>query len=443
MDVPSVRGYITEQAWEGPRQYVLMVSPVATEPICIADHEVHQCKDGTEICSFHHAPYRGKSVMVNVIRQSYQCSECGATYCTPLIEIDDVRRMSRDLIQHIRSHPETPSAKMAREVGVSEGSVLHVLSDYACEIIARRNGRLPLLLGVDEIYLGSTMRCVITDLANNRHYRLLVDNTEHTLKSEFRSYNNRTGVVAIAIDMSFHYRQLLEELFPQAAIVIDLFHVISLADQCREAVRKAAVRSAPRSKRPVLRARRGFWEDVGRSENPIDGQMPLFGDDLITLAKQAHEDFCAIFRDAHNAREGAVLSDAWEGALPLELRRYYEPLIRALHTYRDEIFARLDFYLTNGFTEGHNARIRTLHRQMPSARIKTLDHHLIIRAELKRLAEERDDSRTPRGDKGCSAALDADGDNAEQFSASAIQSKVPPKTKSIGQPTDNTERSSA
>ncbi len=443
MDVPSVPGYITEQAWEGPRQYVLLVRPVATEPVCIAGHEVHQCKDGTEICTFVHVPCRGKSVMVNVIRQSYRCSECGATYCTPLIEIDDVRRMSRDLIQHIRTHPETPSDKMAREVGLSEGSVLHVLSDYAWEIIARRNGKLPLLLGIDEIYLGGIPRCVITDLAENRHFRLLENNTDKTMKNELRCYDNRSEVVAVAIDMNFSYRWLIEELFEKATIVIDLFHVIALADQCREAVRKAAVRSAPRSKRPVLRARRSFWEDVGRPESPIDGQMPLFGNDLITRAKQAHEDLRAIFRDARSARDGAMLWDAWEDALLLDLRPYYEPLIRALHTYRDEIFAHCDLRLTNGYTEGHIARIRTLHRQMPSARIKTLDHHLIIRAELKRLAEERDESRTPRENEGCHAALDANGNHLEHLAVSTTQPKVPPQTEPIQQPPHNTERSTA
>ena len=436
---PSVRGYITEEAWETRDKYVLMVHPVETDAptACPEDHEARQTADGEEVSHFAHAPYLGKSVSVFVIRRSHKCSQCGRTYCMPLNGLDSVRRMSMDLIRHIQQHPEIPSTKLAREVGVSEGSVLNVLTDYAVELIKQRKSKLPLFLGLDEIYLGSTPRCVITDLGHNRHFCLLEDNTERTIRNELRRYENRAEVVALVIDMSFCYRWLLEELFPNGTIIIDLFHVISLADECREAVRRAAVRSAPRSKRSVLRARRGFWDGVGQPESPVDGQMPLFGEDLVTLAKEAHEDFRRIFRNARNAREGVILFEEWEDRLPMELTKYYVPLIRALASYRDEIFANCEFNLSNGFTEGHNARIRTLHRMMPSARIKTLDHHLIIQAELKRLAEERDTSRILCNSLGAANA------KSSTIEPEGLPSKVPAQSENIEQPQHYSIRSKA
>jgi transposase len=387
-EVPAVPGYELEEAFKGHHGHALMVHLASHPTTCIHCPSTDLAKDGEEMRYFTHTPYLCKSVQVFVVRQSYRCAECGGTFSEPLTGLDEARNMSAALVDYIRNHPETPRKKMAREVGVSEGTVQAVLTDYACEIIARRENKLPPCIGVDEVYLSRRKaRCVIVDLTTNSHFRLLDNNTEATLKAAFAEYSNLDQVKVVVIDMSHHYRWLIEETFKNATIVNDFFHVVHIADRCREDVRRAAAKDAPRSLRKVLRSRRGFWPSVGEPDSPVGSQLMLFAIDVIFLAQEAYESFRTLFKQARNSQECAGLYDHWEDSLPRELRTHFKPLTRAVNNHRDELFAYADYRLTNSPTEALNRTIKNLHRQMPRAKIETLDHYLIIHAELKRLAQ--------------------------------------------------------
>jgi transposase len=260
-----------------------------------------------------------------------------------------------------------------------------LIDDFAAKIRENHRGALPVLLGIDEIYLRRKPYCVFTDIGNHLHFSLLKDNTDKTIKAALREYSNRHAVEVVVIDLTERYRDIARSLLPNAAIAIDLFHILQRADECREQVRIQAARSSNEEAGKVLRGRRDFWEGFEKPDGWLGGQTTLFGPLLPSLAT-AHETYiklCLIFHTSKTSMECAHRFDAWVDEMTDEMRTHFNPMVEAAEKFRDEIFQYVDLGFTNGFTEGDNRSIRNQFRVAPRSSYKNFYKQLMARAERK------------------------------------------------------------
>lgn len=102
-------------------------------------------------------------------------------------------------------------------------------------------------LSVDEIYLGRSQKffTLVIDLDTGRIVWVARGRGGDTLRKFWRALRLRKArIQAVAMDMSPAYRSVVLEHWPDAAIVLDRFHIPKLVNEKLDDLRRARVREA-------------------------------------------------------------------------------------------------------------------------------------------------------------------------------------------------------
>ncbi len=279
-------------------------------------------------------PMHGKRVGIYVDTRRYRCRTCNKTFYEKLPAVDVKRVMTSRLVKWMGQQAiKRPFAHIADEIGVTENTVKNVFNDYINELERAIRFETPLWMGIDEIHIIKKPRCVISNIENNTIVNILRDRTKKTVMDYLSRLKGRDEVKCVAMDMWEPYKDAIRTVMPQATIVIDKFHVVRMANQCLEAVRKE-IRGSLTDKQ-----RRGLMHDRFILLKP---EANLQGLDLITLeswtknypalgaAYRAKEDFFAIY-DAMSVSEGLGRFREWETSLAPEIKDAFYPLTRAVN----------------------------------------------------------------------------------------------------------------
>jgi transposase len=273
--------------------------------------------------------------------------------------------MTTRLVEWIgKQSVKRPFAHIADEIGVAENTVKNVFNDYINELDRTVWFETPLWMGIDEIHIIKKPRCVISNIEHNTVVNVLRDRNKKTVADYLYRLKGREHVKCVSMDMWEPYKGAVRDVMPQAAIVIDKFHVVRMANECLEAVRKN-IRGSLTDKQ-----RRGLMHDrfilLKREAN-------LKGLDRLTLecwtknypalgaAYRAKEDFFAIY-DALTIQEGQTLFRSWEAGLAPEIKDAFYPLTRAVNNWMPETMAYFDHPVTKAYTESLNNLIRVMNR---------------------------------------------------------------------------------
>ena len=310
-------------------------------------------------------PIHGKRIGIYVDTRRYQCRSCNKTFYERLPDVDGKRMMTSRLVTWLgKQSVKRPFSHLAEEIGISEMTVKNVFNDYINELERTVRFETPQWMGIDEIHIIKKPRCVVSNIENNTIVNVLRDRNKKTVADYLFRLKGRDLVKCVAIDMWEPYKDAVRDVMPQARIVIDKFHVVRMANECLETVRKE-IRGSLSDKQ-----RRGLMHDrfilLKRESN-------LQGLDLITLeswiknypalgaAYRAKEDFFAIY-DAMTVQEGITQFRDWEASLAPEIKDAFYPLTRAVNNWMPEIMAYFDHPVTNAYTESLNNLIRVMNR---------------------------------------------------------------------------------
>ncbi|MGH2844799.1 MAG: ISL3 family transposase [Thermoleophilaceae bacterium] len=172
-------------------------------------------------------------------------------------------------------------------------------------------------------------------------------------------------IEAISIDMAPGYYQALRERLPQAALCIDPFHVVRLANHALNLVRRhewnRQGRSRTRTGRWLMGAR---WALVTAPERQSERQRNL----LVELEQANHtlysayllkEQLRALYR-LPDPEQAPRLFDLWLDSARTSGLAAFERLADSLTRFRDSILAAIQLGLSNGRLEGINAKVRLL-----------------------------------------------------------------------------------
>lgn len=173
-------------------------------------------------------------------------------------------------------------------------------------------------------------------------------------------------VELVAMDMWRPYKEAVNMVIPHAKIVIDKFHVVKLANESLEKIRKvnrekvsAKERRQLMRDRYVLLTRRG---DLNDFDDQIKLQVWTDKFPLLAQAYELKEQFFDIYA-AKSTDEAYKLYQAWLASVPKELLTYFADLIKAMSNWEEEIFNYFTSPITNAYTESLNRLI-----------LKTINH---------------------------------------------------------------------
>lgn len=308
---------------------------------------------------------RGKQVAIYVNRQRWRCQSCGAVAHVPIESIDDNRSMTKRLLAWIRKESlRRTFAQVAEEVGVVEGTVRHIFREYASELEKTVRFEAPQMMGIDEIHILKKPRCVIGNIAENTIVDILPTRTKDAVTKYLYSLEGRDQVRYATLDMWRPYRDAIELVMPQATIVVDKFHVVRMANDALEKVRKKhramlepKVRRQLVGDRFTLLKRPGTLKD--KEQLILSGWLRNFP--LLSDAYTAKEAFFDIY-EAETRHEAERRYEAWRNSIPESIAAEFSDVVRAVDNWHPYVFAYHDHRLTNAFSESVNNLIRLMNR---------------------------------------------------------------------------------
>ena len=313
----------------------------------------------------HDLPMHGKRVGIYVDARRFKCKPCGKTFMEHLPEVNANRWMTERLVKWIGQRSMTNTFNgIAEEIGVTEGTIRNVFSDYVNELERTVRFETPKWMGIDEIHIIQKPRPVISNLHNSTAVNLLPNRNKKTIATYLSNLKDREIVQYVAMDMWQPYREALNEVMPDAKIVVDKFHVVRMANVAIESIRKSLRADlTPKQRRGLMHDRfvllRRQSQLTDQEIFNLDGwtkNYPLLGE-----AYRLKEAFFNIYQ-ASSKQQAQILYEHWLKSIPAELRCHFEPIITAWSKWQPFILEYFNHPITNAYTESLNSLIRVINR---------------------------------------------------------------------------------
>ncbi len=314
---------------------------------------------------FMDAPVRGKRVGIWVVRRRLRCRACARTFMESLPDMDLRRQATKRLVRFIEHESlRRTFSSLGEDTGCDEKTIRNIFRDYVRRLERTMQFETPKWLGIDEIHLLKKPRCVLTNIGQQTVVDLLANRNKARVIKRLQALQGREQVRYVAMDMWTPYRGAVQTVLPHAKVVVDKFHIVRMANQCMEGVRK----SLRKSLEPKLR--RGLMHDrfvlLKRQRDLTDKEVLMLSGwcanfPELSAAYEAKEAFFGIW-EMDNRPAAKQAYALWHARLPEALHAHFKPILTAVGNWREELFNYFDHPITNAYTESLNNLIRVTNR---------------------------------------------------------------------------------
>jgi transposase len=389
-------------------------------PECGCDDKNLFIRHGKTPRMVRHVPRGIKALYVDVLRQSYRCKRCPNIFQHPLPSVSDRWFLTNALVRHIEI---LSLLHTQRDVGLMTGVSLKTVREIFhahCERLDKTvRFETPRVLGLDGVYAKVEIKdgegpdhkdqgqenqhekkskrkktvkreCVcVTDIERGTAFDLWPSARKADVVKALRSIPDRQKIRLVVIDMSPVLYAAVKEALPWAIVIIDLFHVLTKANEGVDRVRQRLRRKVRpvkgqrvMCKREPLRQHRSKPNQVPAELKPWFDLMPELG-----LAYEVKE---VIFELQYSSSERTALKRLmrWLENFPPELHDDFSELLSALANWREEILHYFTHRFTNAFTEGRNRLIKDILRETRGCYFKTLRWRLLYGSYYRKQIEE-------------------------------------------------------
>lgn len=257
---------------------------------------------------------------------------------------------------------EMPVKAVADLLDVGDDRIWRVVTHYVEAARAEEDFSTVTAVGIDETAArrGHAYITLVHDLEARRLLFACEGRDQGTVArfvEDLEAHGGDTGsITAACIDMSRSYIAGVGRHLPEAEITFDRFHVVKLANEALEEVRRAEVRTEP-----ILKRSRWMWlKDKHRwTKTQIAQHHDLSRRRLKTArAFRMKEELRDIFAQADGKAEAMQLLTAWlSWATRSRLAPFYN-LAKTIKAHWDGILNGFDSRLSNGGVEAINGLIQ-------------------------------------------------------------------------------------
>ena len=325
------------------------------------EFKVHQIKERvvTDIS------IRGKVVKLVIRHKRYRCPECKKTFYEILNSVDKSGKVTNRLIEYIQQMAlKRPFTQIAEEYGLSHTSVRRYFEEYVSNEEKRRNLTAPRILGIDEAHLNKVMRGVFTDIENHIILEITPDNLKRTVKETIQRMEGWKNIEVATMDMWSGYKYAINELVPDAFVVVDKFHVIKYTTAALDRIRIAIKKSLNKHEQHILTRDRYVLLKNKEDLKPIEVEKrDYWFKEFPKLAKAywLKEDMRDIYNESKDRYEAFQRFYAWEQSIPSEFAEFKE-IQKTFNRFKQEIFNYFLQPFTNAYTESANNIIKAVEK---------------------------------------------------------------------------------
>lgn len=339
--------------------------------------------NGRKDATFVDTPMHGRRVEIVVKRQRYLCRGCGRTHYANIPHMHSKHRLTLRCYDYIvRNGAKRPWKALGDELGIDPQTVSDIWNGWADAELAKATPETPTWLGIDELYIMGKYRAVITNVKKNALVTMLPSRDLGPLQLYFAERFDADLIEVVTMDMYAPYRIAVKNCFPKAKIVVDRFHVMQHASKAVETVRKILRGHQDRKHRISLLGDRWLMLTARDNLSAIQRvRLESVLEQYPTL-KEAYE-LKESFRDVWKTTDRATAEAAfvvWKMRVEASHgRAAWRPLLTAFDNWHEEIFAYMDWRLTNAYTESFNALARRMDRGGNGYSFEGLKKRLLMR----------------------------------------------------------------
>lgn len=355
---------------------------------------------GKKQMKFRDLPLHGRWVTLWLVRRRFLCRACNGTFSPELPEMAEGHRMTQRLADYIiKSAVGRTNTDVGREVGVDEAIIRLLFRGHYEAQKGRYKPAAPRVLGIDELYLQRTYRCVLTNIEEETIIDLLESRTKSHVTAYLSRLKDRKDVEIVCMDMWNPYREVAKLLMPQAAIVVDKFHIQRMANEVMEKIRKGIKAGLSQHRRRALKGDRKLMLMRERDLTPMSqmvietwtNQFPELG-----AAYRLKEAFMDIWLNT-NETDAREAYRCWLGSMTPEQRSQWAPVLTAMTNWEAEIFAYFGDgqRQTNAFTESMNRQMKDLNRVTRSMSFEMFRAKMLFSVDHKMKRKEKPRRESP------------------------------------------------
>ncbi len=344
-------------------------------------------------------------VKIEVVRTRYRCSECKSMITPQLSFLDEKRRATNRLIQQVRKRClDRTFTQLAEDTGVVVNTIKNITLDFVEELERDVKFETPTIMGIDELKLMGTYRCVITNLAMNSLYDMLPERTQDTLMPYFAKMPDADKVEWICSDMWRPFKKSFRLHLPNAKLVIDKFHVVRMASVALDTERKNLQSGMNRYARLNMK-KHLRWILLRRPNSLTEEQL-----EVLAQLEKIHPEFKEAYdlkEQFYNIYEATTKDDAiqrfnnWESDIPKHLKSFRD-VAKTVNNNFEDIFTYWDapVRITNAYTEGHNGITRVANRMGRGYTFEVLRAKMLYNKVARSITTLTTPSYSPKQTKG-------------------------------------------
>lgn len=320
-------------------------------------------------------PLLEEAVYLEVNRRRMRCSHCGQIFSEELEGVPKRRTYTERLRQKIvREVLESDIKNVARRNGVSEQEVETMLKDLAEELMTKKPQGI-IRLGIDEIawVKGQRNYCaVLVDLDRKVIVGILPKRTKEVISDYLKSWGEEvlSQIQEVSIDLWTAYKNVTEELIPQAEVVADRFHVMKQVNEELDRARKQTKREAEKLKNSPRKQKllAGLTKSkyvLLKNESDLTPQEKDKLKEVQEVAPklgkmhQLKERFRQLFETSKDWVEGLFSLGDWLK----EAAEYFPKSRSTIRRWMGEIVAYFDQRTSQGVVEGINNKLKVIKRR--------------------------------------------------------------------------------
>jgi transposase len=300
----------------------------------------------------------------------FYCTYCDKTFMERLNWVDHYERYTSRYAEKVAIVGRDLDVKKTANLLDEQYRVVERIVYYReKEINIPEMQELPSHLGIDEFAYRKGKKdygVVLATKGNVCH--VLPSRKEPALRAFFSKITAsvRESVVSITMDMWNTFINLAEEFFPNAAIVIDRFHVMKLLNKAVDKVRKTVQKTLTKEERKKLKGLRWI---LLRNHDTLKYEEYELLKKAFTYSPTLHkvylrkEEFRNIFEKNTDKKKAEHQLDEWIQKASTIQHRSMTTFLKTLAKRKKYILNYFNHYESNGFMEGIMNKIKTIKRQ--------------------------------------------------------------------------------
>ncbi|HBC2593791.1 TPA: ISL3 family transposase [Enterococcus faecium] len=329
-------------------------------------------------------PYQMVPTYLRLYKQRYRCKDCDHTFSATTKIVDENCYLSNALKFAILNDLKEKCSMIdiANRYFVSPKTVERILRSYTY-VVNPYTYQLPECLLVDE-FKGTkdcnTKLCFIfSDGETGKIIDILNDRRNFAIKDYFLRFSleNRRRVKYVVMDMNASYPYAIKEIFPNAEIIIDRFHIIQQLTRALNNKRIQVMKEQKNKESRHYTKLKKYWKFVLTYEDNLNyekrSQYPLFDKKFVTQTevvdtllsfdegfKQCYQIYQTLLGH-FKYKEYNEFFDVLD-ALPRNLDKSFKKSLKYLTKHTRSIKNSLRLPYSNGKLEGKNNLIKVFQR---------------------------------------------------------------------------------